>query len=702
MRSKRIWCVVVSLLMFALLAGCMPFAGGKKSLLTVNIVNLAGKPIIATVGLVRLADNQSVATQQSSTAVFTDLARGQYKISAVSERGVAGEMTVSLAKDAESYTLKLNEAGNLPSDLRVNVVDKYQHAVNATVKLINPETGAVLLTKTGATVVFAQIPAGSYRLAATLSSTGETLQTTYNVVRALETVTLTFTGFASVESVQKFVFEPGEADTLTIPALGKNERVIVGVSILDFATMNGEYDPTFTNLGIKLTRTLPNAAQSGGIGAAYGKDAGKLVPLSVGNPAYIYHRPPVNNLRPMKIRSIDSTLERRAEDILKRTRTSAVRLSSTTQAFSGDYQVNDQKAFWFQDIEDNKWREINTTLVASGQYCNIFLDNSVNYFDQAAISSLISEFDGRIYPIDTGYFAKNFDIDGNNKLGIVLMNMDMTNFDGGVVMGFFNGMDFFDQQTLDTQFGSGHHTNQGDYVYLNTQVIDSGLALGYSTADLYSTIAHEFQHELWWNNSWNNGWLMKTPEEGWVDDTWITEAMATYAEQLNGYTPPVDERVYIYFDDADSVSQLTQLVDMSQVSLTYWNDDLANYGMAGLFVKYLVEQYGDKVIHDIYAKAQNPLTSISETAGMPFDELFMNFVIANKLHSLNLAPEYSYKVALEGDPADSPLATNYGAETYYFRNGAVKYYMVQGNGTDVKLQIEGAEWKRLGVFTYRY
>lgn len=699
MRSRKVLCFIVGLLTLALLSGCFPFGGGKKSLLTVNVVNLAGKPVIATVGLVRLSDNQTVATQESSTAIFADLARGSYKISAISERGVAGEMTVTLAKETESYTLKLNEAANLPSDLTVKIVDKYNHPAEATINLVNPETSAVIATKTGTAVVFAQIPAGSYKLVATLTNTGETMQATYNVVRAQETVTLTFTGFASVESVQKFFFNPGDADTLTIPALGKNERVIVGVSLLEFDAVDGEYDPTFTNVGIKLTRTPIGPGQGTGLNG--GKDAGKIVPLGLENPAYVYHKPPKISQRP-KIRSIDLTLQRQAEEMLKWTPKSVQKQKATLQQFEGDYQVNDQKVFWFQGIEDNKWREVNTTLVASGKYCNIFLDNSVGFVDQTAIDCLITEFDGRIFPRDTGSFSKNFDIDNNNKLGIVLMNMDMKNFDYGVVMGFFNGMDFFDQQGLDTQYGAGNHTNQGDYIYLNTQVIDPNLMLGFGPNDLYATIAHEFQHELWWNNSWNNGWLQKTPEQGGVDDTWINEGMATYAEQLNGYTPAVDERVYIYFDDADSVSQLTYLVDMSQVSLTYWNDDLANYGMAGLFVNYLVEHYGEKVIQNIYAKAQNPLTSISEAVALPFNQLFMNWVIANKLHSLHLAPEYSYTLPLEGDPADSPLATSYGAETYFFRNGAVKYYMVQGDGTDVHLQIEGAQGKRLGVFTYRY
>ena len=685
--------LTIGLLTMVILAGCW---FGGKSTLTVHVVNLESKPIIATVTLKKAVDKTMVGTADGSTAIFMDLGRGKYTLTAVSELGTTTTEEISVEKAVENLTVKIGEnTTTLLSNLTINVMDKYEHPAVATVQLINVRTRQLIGIQTGKTVTFAQVPVGAYQIIATLANTGDVVKGTYNLVKMEEAITVSFSAFSSVDSVEKRIFAENESKQLTISNLGSNERVIMGVSILDFEAVNGDFDSSFTDLDVKLQR----------VPAGFGR--GAVVPFSGANRKYVYRSAHVST-RSTKVKSIDLQKRVQEKEVLRRIAgmpkglISVQSLSPALPQFPGQYSVNDKRTFWFQNIENYKWKQITTTLVASGQRCNIFLDDTVKYVDKAMISRIIGEFDSKIFPTNTNFFAPGFDIDGNGKLGIVLLNMGMQNFDGGVVMGFFTGLDYFDQNSLDEMFGAGYYTNQGDYVYLNTQTLDSELALGFTETDLLSTVAHEFQHEIFWHNTWKDGYLWKTPAEGYVDDTWINEAMATYAEKLNGYITGVDDRVYIYFDDADVISQLTQLTDTSQVSLTYWGDEVANYGMAGLFLTYLVEQFGQEIIHDVYGQAQNPILTISEIAGLPFERIFLNWTIANKLHSLNLAPEYSYELPLEGDPSHSLLATNYQAESYFFRKGAVKYYLIEGNGTDVQLKIQGAEGKKVGVFTYRY
>ena len=80
----------------------------------------------------------------------------------------------------------------------------------------------------------------------------------------------------------------------------------------------------------------------------------------------------------------------------------------------------------------------------------------------------------------------------------------------------------------------------------------------------------------------------------------------------------------------------------------------------------------------------------------------MNFIIANKLYSLEVAPEYTYQYGLEEDPVHDVLD---GYSIVPFMNSsAVKYYEITGDGSDIKISISGgpAEEFPIGVFIYRY
>jgi hypothetical protein len=149
-----------------------------------------------------------------------------------------------------------------------------------------------------------------------------------------------------------------------------------------------------------------------------------------------------------------------------------------------------------------------------------------------------------------------------------------------------------------------------------------------------------------------------------------------------------------------------QLQDLSQVSLFQWTQTLADYGISNLFTNYLVEQFDEIILNDIYDNVSTevgPIDIVKNNSGKEISEIFMNFIIANKLHSLELADEYSYELPLEGDPLHTPVTSQYSGYTPEIRNSAVKYYMIEGTGTDVELNIVGSiTEQKVGAFIYRY
>lgn len=96
------------------------------------------------------------------------------------------------------------------------------------------------------------------------------------------------------------------------------------------------------------------------------------------------------------------------------------------------------------------------------------------------------------------------------------------------------------------------------------------------------------------------------------------------------------------------------------------------------------------------------MISIEDYARMSFNDIFMNFIIANKLYSLNLAQEYTYEYALEYDPEHFVL--EHYSSVPFMKSAAVKYYLIEGDGSDIKINISGgpSEDCSIGVFIYRY
>ena len=124
-------------------------------------------------------------------------------------------------------------------------------------------------------------------------------------------------------------------------------------------------------------------------------------------------------------------------------------------------------------------------------------------------------------------------MDGNNKLGIVLIDMKVE-YDAveGIVAGYFWGIDFYPLDVTMRELGV--KSNEGDFIYVNTQLLDPKSEFAGFTPEVhFSTIAHEFQHLLYFYRSLEKGWADKSYYLS-IDDTWINEGMSTYAEQIKG------------------------------------------------------------------------------------------------------------------------------------------------------------------------
>jgi hypothetical protein len=286
---------------------------------------------------------------------------------------------------------------------------------------------------------------------------------------------------------------------------------------------------------------------------------------------------------------------------------------------------------------------------------------------QVALDSLAAVFDARLYPVDTATFGGVSDID-NNSVVIVLMTGTVNklvtanecNTEGYVAGFFFSG-------DIDPDFSA--QFNNGEIFY--SIVADSSATLscahpaGQLERTMPVTFVHEFQHMI--------NFVQKVRIRGaQSEDTWLDEGLARYAEENAGRS---------YLADGDTASFSRFAIDPVFDAYLYMRQPgssallfaadtggLAPLGAGWLFVRYLVDQFGDSLPRRLVESAQSGQANVTARTGQPFAVIVTRWGLANWVSDLpgfTAAPELKYTIwhfrttfaSLHAqDPTDFPLA----------------------------------------------
>ncbi|WP_061575601.1 Ig-like domain-containing protein, partial [Heyndrickxia coagulans] len=241
-------------------------------------------------------------------------------------------------------------------------------------------------------------------------------------------------------------------------------------------------------------------------------------------------------------------------------------LKKETKSIKKDYVKGDSKSFYVQNLETNEFSSISATLLYSGAHANVWVNN--NDITEYEATLLGKEFDNKIYRLDVDNFGLPSDVDQNGKVNILCYDIqDGFSGSGGYVAGYFSPRDLYNYS----------YSNQSEIFYIDTYPL-MGMSGTKDVSQAYSTLAHEFQHMINFNQ--------KVFVQGLTDmDTWMDEGLSMAAEQI--YTgAPLNDRIDYYNEDADITKGH---------SLLYWDykgDTLANYSLSYLFMEYLKAQCG--------------------------------------------------------------------------------------------------------------
>jgi hypothetical protein len=280
-------------------------------------------------------------------------------------------------------------------------------------------------------------------------------------------------------------------------------------------------------------------------------------------------------------------------------------------------------------------KQVTAKVTTLGQHIAIYVDTAAPKagLDSADLDTLKTVFDARLFPLDTTTFGQPTDVDTNGVVLVLMtgvVNSLVTNAvckASGFVAGFFLSAD------LDTSASASF--NRGEIFY--SIVADSAgtLSCVHTRAelkrDLGSTFTHELQHMI---NFGQHAILRPgTPEEGWLD-----EGLSKYAEELAGrsYLQQGDTATFSTYaiNDVYDAYLYLSATGNSPLLIPIDQGTLAEIGASWLFVRYLVDQYGDTLPRKLVRTALSGSPNVAAQTQVPFPTTVGRWALANWVSDL--------------------------------------------------------------------
>lgn len=253
------------------------------------------------------------------------------------------------------------------------------------------------------------------------------------------------------------------------------------------------------------------------------------------------------------------------------------------------------KAYWYID---NAWWQ---GLQGSGQ-------EEVS----ESLANLSQEFEAYIYPILTATFGSEWNPGIDNDVRITILIHPMKSEAGA----YHDTADEYPKAQIP-------ESNEREMLYLNAEHIN--------TIDAKVFLAHEFVHLITFNQ--------KNKILGVTEDIWLNEARAEYSSTLLGY-----DKVY---EGSNLKRRVRDFLEKPYDSLTEWQENQADYGVANLFIQYIVDHYGLSVLSDTLKRPEVGIKSLNAFLSdqgfkEDFSQIFTDWTLAVLINDCQVSDKYCY------------------------------------------------------------
>jgi len=326
---------------------------------------------------------------------------------------------------------------------------------------------------------------------------------------------------------------------------------------------------------------------------------------------------------------------------------------STLQPPAAPRQAGEQDRFWVTNQTTTESFQVTATLRYVTPHAYFWVENGVQARDQA-IRELTDTFEDKIYPTDRAFFGSEWTLGIDGDVHIYIL---YTHGLGNSIAGLFSSDDEYNP--LIRQYSNGHEMFQ-----INSETVSVGESY------TYSTLAHEFQHMIEWNQDRN-------------EPPWMSEGAAELASFLNGYDTGGFDSLFLFDPD---------------MQLNNWpNDpsnpaaDFSNYGASFLFMAYFLDRFGEPATQTLVREPLNGLEGMDQTlsdihatdpqTGQPIrvEDFFLDWAITNYLqdasagdgryiyHNYPGAPQAGQTETIATCPVDTASRTvhQYGTDYIY-------------------------------------
>ena len=270
-----------------------------------------------------------------------------------------------------------------------------------------------------------------------------------------------------------------------------------------------------------------------------------------------------------------------------------------------------------------------------GQHSVIYedVDSPAPLSDQE-FQDLGSLFDDEQYEVATGFFGSESDVDQNGLVFILMTPVvnGLTAADeceDGIITGFFFATD------VDPAFANDSRSNQAEMFYSVVPDPDGTVTCELSQNAVNRlvpvTISHEMQHMI----SYNQHVLVRG---GISEVLWLNEGLSHLSEELAAlhFESLGDRSRFSEFAVGNLLDGYRYLQEPGSnfVLWTQGTGTLAERGATWLFLRWVVDQFGDVTIRRMVETTSTGANNVEAVVGEPFARLLSEWFLANYVSDL--------------------------------------------------------------------